>query len=30
MVAGLGQIASGVRNVVNLTKIWKNENLSLG
>lgn len=30
MIAGLGQIASGVRNVVNLTKIWKNENLSLG
>lgn len=28
MTAGLGQMASGLNNIVNLTKIWKNENLS--
>ena len=29
-VSGLGQFAAGLNNIVNLTKIWKNENLSLG
>jgi len=30
MAAGLGQFASGLNNIVNLTKIWKNESLSAG
>ena len=30
MAAGLGQVASGINNIVNLTKVWKNENLSSG
>ena len=30
MVAGIGQVASGINNLVNITKIWKNENLSAG
>lgn len=30
LVAGIGQIASGLNSLVNITKIWKNENLSAG
>lgn len=29
-VAGIGQLASGITSLVNLTKIWGNENLSTG
>lgn len=29
-VSGLGQIASGIKSIINLNKIWQNENLSTG
>lgn len=29
-VSGLGQVASGINGIVNLVKIWRNENLSTG
>ena len=29
-VAGLGQVASGIKSIINLTQIWNNENLSTG
>ena len=30
LVSGIGQFAAGLRGVINLTKVWKNENLSAG
>jgi len=29
-VAGIGQVASGINGLVNVTKVWKNESLSTG
>lgn len=30
LISGIGQFAAGLRGVINLTKVWKNENLSTG
>ena len=30
MTAGLGQVASGIKAITNLTKVWNNQNLSAG
>ena len=30
LISGIGQFAAGLRGVINLTKVWKNENLSAG
>ena len=30
LISGLGQFAAGLKGIINLTKVWKNENLSTG
>ena len=30
LISGLGQIASGFNNIINLTKVWRNESISTG
>ena len=30
MLSGIGQVTAGIKGLINLTKVWKNENLSTG
>ena len=30
LISGLGQFTAGLKGIINLTKVWKNENLSTG